>query len=466
MHVSRLKDINRRIFLQRTGQLAILGSASSFSLGLAGLGEASASTSTNDYKALVCVFLYGGNDHANTILPSDAENYAKYRSERGSIALEREELLNTVLTLPDELKVTDDIKYSLNPALSRMAKKFHDGNLAPVLNVGPLAAPLTKAEFEHPNNSSFPRPSKLFSHNDQQSTWQSFSPEGKKSGWGGRIADLAQSANQNAVFTSINATGNAIFMSGDVTVPFKVGFSGAKRAFGLTNLYGSKAAGDAMRKILGTHHSHAFEQDYCTMTERSLKYGSLINDAFHSKRINTQFNQKNSLAKQLEVVARMIAGREQLGVSRQVFMVSLGGFDHHANLLKRHESCLTQLDEALSAFYSATVELGVSSQVTTFTASDFGRTLTSNGDGSDHGWGGHHFVLGGAVRGGTLYGRAPHISTKSDDQVGRGRLLPTTSVDELSSTLGLWMGVSSSDLSRIAPNIGRFSQPNLGFMKM
>jgi uncharacterized protein (DUF1501 family) len=472
MFIGKIDDISRRAFLQRSGQLAMMGAASSYAMGLSGIAEAAAFDSGGGYRALVCVFLYGGNDHGNTLIPFDAANYARYAAIRGQtgsedaagIALSRASLANTVLQNPDGQQLTDDITYSLAPTMPRLKARFDQGVMAPLLNVGPLIAPLTRAEYD---NNSVPRPAKLFSHNDQQSTWQSSQPEGAPTGWGGRMGDLALSSNTNAMFTAINATGNAVFLSGQRAAPYQVSPSGAILFNPIQNgrLFRSSAASQALSTIIRSGSGNVFAADYARTTERSFQYGTFVNNALRSAEIGTSFGTGNRLADQLRVVASLIAARDLLGVKRQVFLVSLGGFDNHDGLIGTHDSLLAQVDFAMDAFYQATVELGVASRVTAFTASDFGRTLESNGDGSDHGWGGHHFILGGDVRGGRFYGTAPQVSVRSDDQVGGGRLLPTTSVDEYSATLAQWLGVSASELPSIAPNIGRFANPNLGFMR-
>ena len=336
--------------------------------------------------------------------------------------------------------------------------------MAPLLNVGPLIQPLTRAQFDA---GVVPRPTKLFSHNDQQSTWQSSQPEGSRTGWGGRMGDLALTSNTNAMFTAINATGNAVFLSGQTAVPYQVSPSGATLYNPLQSgrLYNSTAASQALRTLLRSGSGNVMAADYAQINGRSIEYGTFVNNAIASVTLNTSFGTGNRLADQLRVVARLIGARQALGVTRQVFLVSLGGFDHHDGLIGSHDALLGQVDAAMAAFYQATVELGVANNVTTFTASDFGRTLASNGDGSDHGGGTHHFIVGGGVRGGRFYGVAPQISTTSNDQVGQGRLLPTTSVDELSSTLALWFGVAPSELTSVSPNIGRFASPDLGFMR-
>ncbi|MFM7349676.1 MAG: DUF1501 domain-containing protein [Erythrobacter sp.] len=472
MFIGKSNEIAGRAFLQRSAQLAMMGAASSYALDLAGLAEAAAFSNAGGYKALVCVFLYGGNDHANTLIPFDAANYARYQAIRGTagseaangIALARSSLANTVLTPPQGQTLTDNITYALAPTMPRLKALYDQGVMAPLLNVGPLIVPLTRAQYDA---GVLPRPAKLFSHNDQQSTWQSSQPEGSPSGWGGRMADLALTSNTNSMFTAINATGNAVFLSGRTATPYQVAPSGATLYAPLQagRLYNSTVAAQALSTLLKSGSGNVMAADYARFNDRSIQYGSFVNDALRTVTLSTPFPTGNRLADQMRVVAQLIGARARLGVTRQVFLVSLGGFDNHDGLIGTHDGLLGQVDAAMAAFYQATVELGVARNVTTFTASDFGRTLTSNGDGSDHGWGGHHFIVGGDVRGGRFYGTAPQVSTTGPDQVGQGRLLPTVAVDQLSSTLGLWFGVAPSELPSIAPNIGRFASSDLGFMR-
>lgn len=472
MFIGMSSEMERRAFLQRTGQLAMMGAASSYALGLAGIGEAAAFSNAGGYKALVCVFLYGGNDYSNTLIPYDATNYARYQTIRGTtgseaangIALARASLQPTVLTPPQGQTLTDNITYAIAPTMPRLKTLYDQGVMAPVLNVGPLVAPLTRAQYD---NNSVPRPAKLFSHNDQQSTWQSSQPEGSRTGWGGRMGDLALTSNTNAMFTAINATGNAVFLSGQTAAPYQVSSAGATLYNPLQTgrLFNSTVASQALGTLLRSGSGNVMAADYARFNERSIQYGSFVNSAIANATLTTSFGTGNRLADQLRIVARLIAARQQLGVTRQVFLVSLGGFDHHDGLIGSHEALLGQVDFAMDAFYRSTVELGVASNVTAFTASDFGRTLTSNGDGSDHGWGSHHFIVGGGVSGGRFYGRAPSVSTSTADQVGQGRLLPAVSVDEYSATLAKWFGVAPSEMASVSPNIGRFASPDLGFMR-
>ena len=474
----------RRAFLRRTGQLALTGTALPFALNLAALGEAAAFNAT-DYKALVCVFLYGGNDYANTLVPFDNANYDRYSTIRGGgagrtaggIALGQAELGATVLkpTVP----LADGRQYALHPAMTGLAGLFNAGHAAVQLNVGPLVVPLTRAQYDNPNRTAYPLPPKLFSHNDQQSVWQSSSPEGSTAGWGGKMGDLALSANATAQFTCLSVTGNAVFLSGESAIQYQVSTSGAVAINGVkNNVYGSAAVKSALAALVQQGRVHTLENEYNRVTARAISAEAQVNSALAGVSLSTPFTAGNPLADQLKMVARLIGARAALGARRQVFMVSLGGFDLHDYLIAQHPTLLGRVSDALTSFYNTTVELGVAGQVTAFTASDFGRTLASNGDGSDHGWGSHHFVVGGAVRGAAYYGSPPPVSVGNtsapDDQwhVGQGRLLPSTSVDQFAATLARWFGVADAELAGILPNIGHFGAAagrpdypvNLGFM--
>lgn len=465
MHISRLDEITRRSFVRRTAALGAVGAGSSYALGLAGLGDLAAQTQPNDYKALVCIFLAGGNDHANTLIPYDAANYNRYAAIRGDadgIAIPYSQLAGTVLNHPKDQVLTDDLRYALAPSMPGLRRLFNDGKAAALLNVGPLVAPLTKAQFESPNTASFPRPDKLFSHNDQQATWQAFAPERALSGWGGKLGDLMMSQNTNAMFTAINTSGNAVFLNGDNTVAINIGPSSPVAIYAAG---GTSAKAKALTALLKQQSQNVLENDYARLNSRSMEYADFVKDVLAKAPAHTKFGNPSDVSGQLSVVARLIA-TQQMNVKRQIFFVTMGGFDTHDDHKSRHPALLATLDSAIAQFYSSIEQAGLQNSVTVFTASDFGRTLTHNGDGSDHGWGSHHFILGGAVTGGRYYGRAPSISVTSNDQVGRGRLLPSTSVDEYAATLGLWFGVPPSYLSIVAPNIGRFTSPNLGFMRL
>jgi uncharacterized protein (DUF1501 family) len=476
MHIGQMGDLSRRAFLRRSSQLAVAGGASSWAMGLAGIGEAAAFSAGNDYKALVCIFLYGGNDHNSTLIPFDSTNYDLYSAIRGGgagqsaggITPARASLAGTALTPSGNQVLTNNLRYAWSPEMTRLKARFDEGKMAPLLNVGPLIAPLTRAGYESSNHVANPRPAKLFSHNDQQSTWQSSKPEGATDGWGGRMGDLAMSSNTNSLFTCISATGNAVMLAGQRALGYQVSTGGAIAVNGIKgSLFTSSTGAAALNTLLTQSSNHLLEAELTRVSKRAIDAESVITAALQPVNLATSFKPatgKNNLADQLAIVAKLIAGRQPLGAKRQVFMVSMGGLDHHDSLVSKHGPAMEQLDFAMDAFYRATIEMGIADKVTTFTASDFGRTLASNGDGSDHGWGSHHFILGGAVNGGKYFGTAPQISVNSDDQVNQGRLLPSTSVDQYAATLANWFGVAPSELASIAPNIGRFGNANLGFM--
>ncbi len=464
----------RRAFLRRSTQLAIAGTAMPFALNLAAIGEAAAFNAT-DYKALVCVFLFGGNDYANTVVAYDEPSYNAYSSIRGGtngIALTRAALAATVLSPTTAL--TGGLQYTLNPAMTGLAGLFNSGKAAVQLNVGPLVVPLTKTQYASTNRVLYPLPPKLFSHNDQQSVWQSSSPEGSTVGWGGAMGDLALSSNGNSLFTCISASGNAVLMAGKQALQYQVSTSGAVPINGVkNNVYGSSAVKTALTDIIQSSRTQTLENEYATVTKRSIVAEGQVTSALAGSNVTTVFPTGN-LADQMKIVARLIGARNALGAKRQVFFVSIGGFDLHDNLLANHPGLLANVSSAMTAFYNATVELGVANQVTAFTASDFGRTLQSNGDGSDHGWGSHHLMVGGAVKGKAFYGSPPPMSVGSssaaqDQQhVGQGRLLPSTAVDQYAATLAKWFGVADTELGMVLPNLKNFGSAayptDLGFL--
>ena len=485
MHLLQPQLHSRRAFLRRSGQLALSGTALPFALNLAAMGEAAAFDAT-DYKALVCVFFYGGNDYANTVVTYDDPSYNAYSTIRGGgagqtaggIALAKADLAATLLNPTTPL--AGGRQYALHPAMTGLAGLFNSGQAAVQLNVGPLVVPLTKAQYNSSDRKTYPLPPKLFSHNDQQSIWQSSSPEGSTIGWGGNIGDLALAANSNSLFTCISVTGNAVFLSGDSALSYQVSSGGGAVPINgvKNNVYGSSAVKNAMATLVQQSRSHTLENEYNKVTARAIGAEVQVTSGLAGVTLATPFPTGNPLADQLKTVARLIGARNTLGNRRQVFMVSIGGFDLHDNLIAQHPGLLGKVSDALSAFYKATVELGVANKVTAFTASDFGRTLASNGDGADHGWGSHHLVVGGAVNGKAFYGTPPPVSVGStaaaSDQwhVGQGRLLPSTSVDQYAATLAKWFGVADSELTGILPNISRFGTAagrpdypvNLGFM--
>lgn len=462
----------RRLVLQRGLQLGAMGVATPLAINLAAMSEAAA-FDNSDYKALVCIFLYGGNDYANTVVPYDAANYALYHQiraggpgeQQAGIAIARGDLAATALTPNNGQVLTDNLQYALNPALTGLKSIWDAGKLAVQLNVGPLIQPTTLAQYLSTNRVANPLPPKLFSHNDQQSVWQSNGTEGSTVGWGGKLGDIALANNSNSphsLLTCISASGNAVFVAGRDALQYQTSPNGAIRINALNN--GNAGLRDAVNALMGRTSTHVLENEYAIVTRRSIDMEGVVNGALAGVNPATVFPAANPLAAQLKIVARLIGTRSALSLRRQVFFVSLGGFDNHNLLMQDHPNLMTRLNGAMAAFYAATQELGIADKVTTFTASDFGRTLSSNADGSDHGWGSHQFVMGGAVNGGRFYGTAPRVSIQSDDQVGQGRLLPSTGVDQFAATLARWFGCNAGELPGILPNIGKFSNTDLGFL--
>ena len=461
MHISKLPDLRRREFLRRAVALSAFGTAAPLLATLTRFGIASAATAPAGYKALVCVFLYGGNDYGNTLVPYDQASYNAYSSNRQALATPRDQLAATALT--PSVALPNARSMALAPQLAPLKPMFDAGRLGVMLNLGNLVQPTTLAQYQA---RSVPLPPKLFSHPDQTNVWQEAAPENLNTGWGGRISDLLMSSNTYPTFTCVNVTQNAIFMAGQQVDQYQISSAGPTAINGLNrSIYGASGVSTALRTLITTPRSQWFEQDLNQIASRSIDAQAASATALAAvPPFATPYDSTNSLAMQLQMVARIIAARTALGNGRQVFFVSLGGFDLHDNLVAQHPVVLGKVASALASFYNTTVELGVANQVTAFTSSEFGRTLTSNGDGSDHGWGSHHFVLGGAVNGGRYWGQLPEVSVNGPDDVGQGRLLPTTSVDQLAATLGTWMGLSDTDLATVLPQIGNYSTRNLGFM--
>ena len=458
-----MSEQSRRAFLKRAGCFSLVGGASPFVMNLAAIGEAAAATAT-DYKALVCIFLFGGNDYANTVTPYDQASYDLYAANRGTIAHTRDSLAATLLNPTNPL--SGGRQMALAPNLAPLIPIFDAGRLGVVLNVGSLVQPTSKANY---TARSVPLPPKLFSHNDQQSFWQASSPEGATSGWGGRIGDLLQSGNGASALTCISASGNSVYLAGRSAIQYAVTTTGPIPLLNnATTLFGSAAAYTALRGLATGARANLFENEHATVTRRSLDLQAQVTAALAaSPAISTPFPANTgNLAEQLRIVLRLISVSQELGARRQVFFVSLGGFDNHDSMLTAHPVLMTRLGAAMRYFYDASVALGISDRITAFTASDFGRTLTSNANGSDHGWGSHHLVMGGAVNGRAYYGTPPTIANNGPDDVGQGRLLPSLSVDQYGATLASWFGVSAGQMSTALPNINNYNPStwNLGFV--
>jgi len=455
---------SRRQFLKTCSLMSFAGAASPFALNLAAIGAASAQ-SLPGYKAIVCLFFYGGNDHTNTFIPYDQASYDQYVASRSTLAIPRDALLAATATGP--VASQGGREFAFHPALTAFKTHWDAGRLAVVANVGPLVVPTTRAQYQ---SRSVPLPPKLFSHNDQQAVWQAYRPigEGANIGWGGRIGDLLASQNTNALYTCISAGGNSVFLSGTNVLQYQVGSSGPSAISGISGtIYGSQGAtaSTAYRSIITGTSPNLFQNELAVVTNRSITASQQLSGAIPAAgTLMPATPANNSLASQLNVVARIIAARATLGSSRQVFLVSIGGFDSHDFLLTQHTQQLARVGAAVDAFYSWLVQLNVQNDVTIFTASDFGRTLTSNGDGSDHGWGAHHFVLGGSVVGREVYGTFSPTVFGSSVDIGQGNLLPGLSVDQYAATFGRFMGVSDANMPLVLPNIVNFSPRYLSLL--
>ncbi|MQA18756.1 DUF1501 domain-containing protein [Rugamonas rivuli] len=471
---------SRRRFVGKMLALAG-GSAVPFTLNLAAMGNAAAE-GASDYKAIVCLFLTGGNDHFNTVLATDSASWNEYKRLRttpdsGSIALPGVGAPGGVLPIvPNNPQAGRT--FALHPSLRPLKDLFDAGRVAVLANVGTLVQPLTLAQYKAGGAALPPR---LFSHNDQQAMWQSSQTElTGGAGWGGRLGDLMASANGNATFTCISNAGNALYLSGRTVRQYQLGGTSAMPINHLSDtLFGAPAAANPLRQIISADQSDLFQKEHAAVTARAINSQAALSGAmlgagatgvpdplpFISPR--TGAATVNPLAVQLQTIARIIGGRNALGVKRQVFYVSLGGFDSHDFQALNQPDLLAKVAHAMAYFDSALANLqgnDMRKQVTLFTASDFGRTFASNGDGTDHGWGSHHFIMGGAVKGKNIYGSMPVTGVGHDLDVGSGSLLPTTSVDQYGATLASWFGLSATQLADVFPNIGNFSIRNLGFM--
>ena len=410
-----------------------------------------------DYRALVCVFLFGGNDGNNMVVPTGTTDYQQYSAGRTVLALPKASLL------PINVSNTAGRTFGLHGNMAGLQGLFNQGKAAVVANVGPLLAPTTRAQLQ---SRSVPIPPDLYSHSDQQAQWQSSISDGApRTGWGGRLGDLMKTANgTNQGSTLISVTGNNLFEVGTTLSSFKVS---PNSTFGLDfyRAEGTDPVSKAINSMLTTPSVNLFEGAWNDVIGRALENQRLLASALATAPPFVTAFPNTSLGDQMEMVARLVSVRQALGVKRQVFFCSLGGFDTHGEeQLGRQGELLEELSGAMTALHAATAELDCADLVTAFTSSDFNRTFPSNGKGSDHAWGSHHWVVGGAVRGGAFYGAFPTLVAGGPDDTGSSGLwIPTSSVDQYAATLAAWFGVGP-ELNTIFPNLGRFPAANLGFM--
>ena len=469
----------RRQFLRTASMASMAGFyVSPFLLELNSLAAMAQGTGTSDYRALVCVYLQGGNDGHGTVIATDQSSYAAFvqaRSGAPGLAYPQSELL------PIAPKTSQNGRtFALNPNLVGVQNLFSAGRAAVVANTGTLIAPATKTQVER---NSVPLPDSLFSHFDQTAAWQAIASNlgsEERIGWGGAVADAIESMNMNsnAMFTCISTAGNALFLAGQTSFQLNVTPAGPVPIYGLNQPpFGLSSAANPLNSILTADETNLFSKEYEVVLKRSMQAQSLLASAMAPAGQGgiadppqyldpvTNMLANNPLASSMQTVARIISGRASLGVTRQIFYVQLGSFDTHDGQAQTHARLLTQLGSAFQYFDSLMVNMGLSNQVTSFTISDFGRTLTCNSDGTDHGWGSHHFVVGGAVQGQDIYGQYPVIGVDQTNDVGAGRLIPTTSVEQYAGTLARWFGLSDGQVRTVFPNFGNFgSNPYLGFL--
>jgi uncharacterized protein (DUF1501 family) len=411
----------------------------------------------SDYRALVCVFLFGGNDSFNMLVPRSAAQYNAYFASRQNMAVAQADLLPISPLNPD------GAEYGIHPSMTGLKDLFDRGQAAFVANVGPLLVPTTKAEY---TAKSVPLPPQLFSHNDQQDQWHAL--RGRhlmETGWAGRMADLIRInvANQQLA-TNVSLAGTTLFQSGDATVAYTMGAAGplAFTGFGAAGLNLEQRR--AFERVIDASYDSIYARGFAEVQRRAVEAADRVTAAVQqAPTLITQFP-ATPLGQQLQTVARLIAVRDRLAMQRQVFFVSTGGFDSHDDQLANQPTLLGNVSACLAAFHAATVELGIAQAVTTFTQSDFGRTLTSNGDGTDHAWAGVQIVVGQSVRGQRIFGRYPSLTLNGPDDVGGGRLIPSVSADQYAATLARWFGIAEADLPQVAPHIGNFAERDLGFL--
>jgi uncharacterized protein (DUF1501 family) len=448
--------MKRRSFLTHAGALA--GSAA---LSQLGVFAAQAATGT-DYKALVCIFLYGGNDSNNMLVPIDTAGYANYAKLRSTIALPQAQLL--------PLSVSGGTPaFGLHPALPGLQSLWNSGSLAVVANVGTLVQPLTKAQY---SMAATAKPESLFSHIDQQHQWQASisNTSSSNTGWGGRLSDQLASLNVNAnVPPMISTGGNNLFVTGAASQALVIPISGS---FGLSGY--SNGSADAARRSALAQLLDIDQQADLVKAAENVMSGALASSATLNPILTTtdailtgRFGSLTSnFAKQMLAISKVIQARGSLGASRQVFLATLGSFDTHTDEVNRQQTLLADLDAGLTAFHGAMGDIGAGSNVTTFTLSDFSRTLLPNtGGGTDHAWGSHHLVLGDAVHGAQIYGSMPTLALDGPDDAGNeGRWIPTIAVDQYAATLAAWFGADPATLATVLPNLASFTPGTLGFV--
>lgn len=475
------KKISRRNFINKS-TCAAMGSLPFLSgiLDLKMINSLAAQPAliNNDYKALVCISFYGGIDSFNMLVPRGMDEYGDYESTRGTLALVQSDLLAI-----NPINNTSGKTYGLHPSLTGVQQLFESENLAFVANVGTLVEPIE--HYDNYLNANYIKPDYLYSHADQFRQWQTSVPTDRNaSGWGGRIADIVNANyNQSNVSMNISLSGYNIFQNSEFTSQYSISRTG-NGAINLNYPYSPQNAGfiqtlqnTALNNHLEATYSNIFEQTLSTQLKSTIENNEYFSDKIANQApISTSFS-NTVLSSNLNMVARTIRAQMDLSMNRQIFFINFGNFDTHSHQASKLAEQLDEIDTALTEFYTALEEIGMADKVTTFTMSDFGRTLTGNGSiGSDHAWAGHHLVMGGAVNGKNIYGTYPDLRLENNPLIvnARGVMIPTTSTDEYFSEMALWFGVSLGDLmgaNGLFPNLGNFYSPDpsmgpLGFMNL
>ena len=486
-------DLSRRQFIRRAACAAVGTVAMNSAIrDLRFMNAAVAQSNINDYKALICIFLQGGNDSNNLILPTLQSQYNNYAAIRTPVLAIPQSAILPVNSLDGNVNT-----YGLHPSCPELQTLFGESKLAFLFNTGTLTYPLTRAQYL---GGSSAKPPQLFSHADQQTQWQTSIPDQPpQTGWGGRCADLLSSIQPSApISLMVTLAGANIFEVGNIVSQYSVSTSGA---ISLSLPYSPSGGARTNRlptllNVLGLPYANLQSQAYAAVAEQTINTSSLLNNAIQSTAGSywtTPFPSKitppgggpsfnSSLSPQLQMIARLIAAGNTpasaggFGMKRQIFFCQVGGYDTHTGqtdystnnpngvLLGTHSSLFAELSQSMYAFQRAMEQLGLGNNVTSFTASDFGRTFPSNGEGSDHGWGSHHLILGGAVNGQRTYGAFPTLTVNGPDDTSTGRWIPTTAIDQYFATLATWFGVDTGNLATVFPNLGRFASPNLGFI--
>lgn len=423
---------------------------------------------TGDYKALVCILNSGGADSFNMLIPRDAASHAEYATTRSNLAIPANNLIpiNPINPPPGKL-------YGLHPSMVHMANMFNTGKLSFINNIGSLIQPITKQQY---NDGSVPVPLGLYSHADQIMHWQTGIPHARVAqGWAGKMADIMMASNQNQTISmNISLSGSNLFQTGNNTVEYSLDpFEGSRGIIGYEGDWIiNEMRTAAINDMVNATYQNVFKKTYTRVIKTAIDGNAMLTSALaNAPTFNVPFDDESELSMALCMIAKTIAARDQLQMSRQIFFVEYGGWDHHDELLQNQQAKLTELDNALYQFNAALEQLGVSNNVTTFSLSEFARTLTSNGNGTDHSWGGNVFVMGGAVNGRRFFGTYPSLQLDSPLEIGSGTLIPTTSADEYFAEIALWYGLPASELLTLFPNLGYFYTPGspnppLGFLNI